>query len=292
MGLVLVLFLLLPLRASEPEPVSKPDVVTFAPAAPGDGPLLCLDLQLLIIRLAVEIGGPCHLIPPPPPPPPTTTTTTTSTTTTTAPPPPPPTTTTTTTTAPPPPPPLRVAPPTTTTTTTTAPPPPPPPPPPPLVRAPPAPQLSVSARFTPNPAVMGEPVTATLTVRNGGSETVPDVVLTDEVSASATVRSATTPGGTCAVAGRRVECRLGALAPGASATVDVHLLVEREPIASTVVQQISLGGAGQAVVVDRSLSALVESGVSPSRELLALPGPTVTLVAFVGFVLASGKAGS
>jgi uncharacterized repeat protein (TIGR01451 family) len=136
---------------------------------------------------------------------------------------------------------------------------------------------------------MGEPVTSTLTVRNDGSPAVADVLLTDEVSASAIVRSASTPHGTCAVGGRRVQCQLGALEPGGTTTVTIELMVEAEPISSSVVQQISLAGAGETVVVDRSLSALVESGVSPGKALLALPGPTVTLVAFVGFVLASGK---
>lgn len=149
------------------------------------------------------------------------------------------------------------------------------------------PQLSVSAVFAPNPALMGEPVTVTLTVHNDGAEAVPDVQLTDEVSASATVRSATSPTGACTVSGRQIRCQLGALEPGAVTTADVRLLVEAEPVSSTVIQRISLGGAGQTTVVDRSVSTLLASGESPGRDLLALPGPTVTLVAFVGFVLAS-----
>jgi hypothetical protein len=132
----------------------------------------------------------------------------------------------------------------------------------------------------PSPLVAGEAAIVVVTVRNDGAQVVDDVRLVDVLSAPVALRSASSPGGTCTVVGRRADCRLGRLAPGGLSTAELRVVVDREPGSRTVVQQISLGG------VDRSISTLVRSP-TPAGTLLDLPGPTVTLVAFLGFVLAS-----
>ena len=144
----------------------------------------------------------------------------------------------------------------------------------------------MNAAVAPAPPVAGEAATAVVTVGNDGEQAVDDVHLIDELSANAALRSASSPMGTCTVVGRRADCRLGRLAPGDLATVELRLVVDAAPASRTVVQRIGLGGGGQVEAVDRSVSTLVAADAAGDNGLLALPGPTVTLVTFVGFVLA------
>jgi uncharacterized repeat protein (TIGR01451 family) len=151
------------------------------------------------------------------------------------------------------------------------------------------PELAVTASVAPTPPVVGEMATVIVKVRNDGPEPVADVALGDELSPNAAVRSATSPAGTCTVAGRRADCVLGGLAPGETAVVEIRVLLDPASTSRTVVQHLSLGGNGYLQVSDRSVSTLVADEPPGPDPLLALPGPTVTLVAFVGFVLASGS---
>jgi uncharacterized repeat protein (TIGR01451 family) len=146
----------------------------------------------------------------------------------------------------------------------------------------------VTATVDPREPVPGEPAVVTVTVRNDGERPVPDLVLTDEVSASAAVRSAWSPAGDCAVSPGRASCPLGGLAPGDSVSAQVRLLLADEPATPAVVHRITLSAAaGGASVVDRSISTPIDPGPPSGAGLLALPGTTVTVIAFVGFVLAA-----
>lgn len=124
-------------------------------------------------------------------------------------------------------------------------------------------------------------------VRNDASETVHDVVMADELSPNTVLRSASSAAGSCTVANRRAECRFDRLGPGESATAELRLVLSDDPASHTVVQRISLGAGAQVDVADRSVSTLLAPPPPAEHPLLSLPGPTVTLVAFVGFVLAS-----
>jgi uncharacterized protein DUF11 len=272
---------------------ATPDEAARRPAAgnrtdAGQTPLeICIHVDVDgIVVVDVRIGGDCAppattttttTTPPPPPPPPPTTTTTAPppaevappTTTTTVPPPPPPppsTTTTTTTTVPP-------------TTTTTTPPPPRPP-------APPPPRLTARVSVAPDLPVPGQPAVTTITVRNDGGSPAPALTLVDEVSPGAAVRSATAPGGSCGTAGHRATCELGTVPAGGQTTAEVRLLLEAEPVSRTLVQRVTLSTGGTSEAGTAMASTLLAPGES-GPTLLALPGPTVTLVAFVGFVLAA-----
>ena len=295
--------LVVALALSQAGTSSDPDP-SRSPRSPHRVSFLCLQLDIhgnlvlidLDLGIVVDIGAIFGYPSCPPPPPTTTTTTTTMTTTTTTtlaptttttlpppppPPPPPPAPTTTTTTAPPPPPTTTTSTTLPPTTTTTLPPPPPPPPPPPA-------QLSVTATVKPSPPVPGQAASVVLLVRNDGAGTVRDVQLADDVSQVAALRSATSPAGPCRIAGRRATCPLGTLAPGEVVTAELRLLVDSAPASRTLLQHVSLSTGTEVSVTDRSVSALVGDPPSDRVPLTDLPGPTVTLVAFVGFVLASG----
>jgi hypothetical protein len=140
----------------------------------------------------------------------------------------------------------------------------------------------------PDPPVPGEPASVVLLVRNDGAGTVSGVQLIDDLSQAASLRSAISPAGPCQVAGRRATCPLGTLAPGELASAELRVLLDEAPSSRTLLQHISLSTGTQVAVTDRSVSALVASPETHRTPLTDLPGPTVTLVAFVGFVLASG----
>jgi hypothetical protein len=151
--------------------------------------------------------------------------------------------------------------------------------------------LTVTAAFNPLRPAKGQLATVSIEVRNTGEGPTVDLVMTDEVSRTTELRSATSPDGECTVAGRIVTCRLGRLDPGEVATVLVRVKVVEEPASSTLVQHISLstgGSTGNEVeLAERSFSALVDPGPPRGLALLDLPGPTVTLVALVTFVIAA-----
>jgi uncharacterized repeat protein (TIGR01451 family) len=132
----------------------------------------------------------------------------------------------------------------------------------------------------------GDPVTVTVAVRNDGGRPIAGVRLTHEPGPGATVRGASGPGGACAVVPRRATCPLGDVAAGATVAVRVRLLTDREPPGPALVQRITVSGAGRSELVARTVSTLVDRPPAGAR-LLDLPGPTVRLIAFVGFVLAA-----
>ncbi|MFE7404518.1 hypothetical protein [Isoptericola sp. NPDC057559] len=79
--------------------------------------------------------------------------------------------------------------------------------------------VSVAKTMSPDPAAVGQDVTATLAVRNDGPNTASDVTVTDPLPAGWTGVTATATAGTCTVDDGTVTCALGDLADGATATV-------------------------------------------------------------------------
>ncbi|MFE5292704.1 hypothetical protein ACFQ8T_11055 [Isoptericola sp. NPDC056618] len=79
--------------------------------------------------------------------------------------------------------------------------------------------VSVTKTMSPDPAAVGQDVTATLVVRNDGPNAATDVTVTDPVPAGWDGVTATSTAGTCSVAEGTVSCALGDLADGATATV-------------------------------------------------------------------------
>jgi uncharacterized repeat protein (TIGR01451 family) len=149
--------------------------------------------------------------------------------------------------------------------------------------------LAVTAIVSPDPPVPGEEATVTLSVRNIGDTVAEGVRLVDELPPGITVRSATSLAGACQTTVRRAECPLGSLAPGETVSVLVRLQLD-DSATGALVQHVVLSAGGQAQIVDRSISTLVSP---PARaDVLGVPGPMVTLIAFVGFVLAARSSSS
>ena len=85
----------------------------------------------------------------------------------------------------------------------------------------PAGKLVLSATDSPDPVAEGAPVTYAATVTNAGSTLASQVTVTYALSSLGVTGTASSSQGTCAITGRLVSCQLGALAPGASADVQV-----------------------------------------------------------------------
>jgi uncharacterized repeat protein (TIGR01451 family) len=82
----------------------------------------------------------------------------------------------------------------------------------------PAADLSLGKADAPDPVAPRDPLTYTLMATNHGPNAAPDAIVLDALPAGATFVSAS-PG--CTHAAGHVECALGALAPGESATVTI-----------------------------------------------------------------------
>jgi hypothetical protein len=146
--------------------------------------------------------------------------------------------------------------------------------------------LAVTALVAPARPAPGDSATVTVAVRNDGGRRAGRIRLAYEAGPGAAVRSASGPAAACTVAPRRATCALGDLAPGATVAVRVRLLTDREPPGPALLQRITVSGAGRSELVARTVSTLVDRPPAGAR-VLDVPGPTVRLIAFVGFVLAA-----
>ncbi|MCL2595824.1 MAG: NEW3 domain-containing protein, partial [Promicromonosporaceae bacterium] len=82
--------------------------------------------------------------------------------------------------------------------------------------------VSITKFMSPNPAPVGAPVTATLTVANAGPDPAAGVVVTDQIPAgwnNVTASVSPTTAGACTIAAGLVTCNLGTLAASATPVV-------------------------------------------------------------------------
>ena len=100
--------------------------------------------------------------------------------------------------------------------------------------------LSITASAAPNPAIVGEDLTYTLTVANAGPSNAPSVVVTDVIPAGSTFVSAAASQGTASEAAGVVTASLGTINSGAGATVTI---VVRPVSTGAQVNQASVSGA-------------------------------------------------
>ena len=79
--------------------------------------------------------------------------------------------------------------------------------------------VQITKQLTPSPALAGDLVTATLTVKNNGPDTATGVVVTDQIPAGWLNPTVTSPASLCDIAAGRLTCNLGNLANGAQVVV-------------------------------------------------------------------------
>jgi hypothetical protein len=86
---------------------------------------------------------------------------------------------------------------------------------------PPMANLSVTKSDAPDPVTVGQNLTYTINVTNGGPDPATGVVLTDTLPGNVTFVSANSSQGSCTRVGVTVTCNLGGLANGASASATI-----------------------------------------------------------------------
>ena len=123
--------------------------------------------------------------------------------------------------------------------------------------------LSLSKADAPDPVVVGELLTYTLTIDNGGPQDATGVQLTDTLPAGVTFESATPSQGSCSESSGTVSCSLGTLADEQSAGVEIEV---RPQSAGMVTNQASVTSD----VLDPDAgnnSASAETTVDPLADL-------------------------
>jgi uncharacterized repeat protein (TIGR01451 family) len=85
--------------------------------------------------------------------------------------------------------------------------------------------LALSKTTSPDPVIAGQQATSTITVHNNGPNAAENVHVRDVLPANVTFVSATPSTGSCTQASGTVDCALGTLANGATATVTVAVQV-------------------------------------------------------------------
>jgi uncharacterized repeat protein (TIGR01451 family)/CSLREA domain-containing protein len=92
----------------------------------------------------------------------------------------------------------------------------------------PAADLAISKAASTELLQVGEVMTFTLSVSNGGPDTAQAVNVSDDVPANFTINTAAATAGSCAVTGQSVSCDLGDLASGGTAGVEVGVTAVTE----------------------------------------------------------------
>ncbi|MGI8904928.1 MAG: DUF11 domain-containing protein [Candidatus Sumerlaeaceae bacterium] len=84
--------------------------------------------------------------------------------------------------------------------------------------------LEVIKTDSPDPAIVGQPLTYTITATNVGTTSATGVLVTDTLPGSVTFVSATSTGGTCSRNGQKVTCTLGTLQPGENDIITIQVI--------------------------------------------------------------------
>ncbi len=127
--------------------------------------------------------------------------------------------------------------------------------------------LVVTHVATPTTLNLGDAADFTITVRNTGPSTATNVQLSDDLPAGTTLISRTTSQGTCAAGGDPLVCSLGALAPGATATIVVRLRVDTGAGAVFTAAATATATEYEPTPADNAASAAVSTGAAADLRL-------------------------
>jgi len=128
--------------------------------------------------------------------------------------------------------------------------------------------LAITQTDSPDPTVPGSPVTYTLTVTNNGPGPAAAVEVSEGLTISASVDSATPSQGSCTLLAFGVHCDLGDLARSATATVQI---VGTPSVAGTLTSNSDVSGARADPVSDNN-TAMVQTTVFECP----FPAPSIT----------------
>ncbi len=141
--------------------------------------------------------------------------------------------------------------------------------------------VEITQSDSPDPALTGQPLTYTATVKNNGPDGATGVVFTDNLPPGVTFVSATSPQGLCNEASGTVTCNLGGVANGETATVQVTVKPQA-PVSLTNNASVSANEADTNSSNDTSVQSTT---VDPTADLkitksgapdLVLAGQTLT----------------
>ncbi len=124
--------------------------------------------------------------------------------------------------------------------------------------------LSVAIADQPDPVAIGGYLTNTITVANSGPTAATGVTATNFLPASVTFVSATASPGSCVLVGSRVECAVGTLAGGATATIRV---VTAANAAGQITNLVTVGRAEADAYAGNNSAAAVTTVAVPSLSI-------------------------
>jgi uncharacterized repeat protein (TIGR01451 family) len=134
--------------------------------------------------------------------------------------------------------------------------------------------LTVTVTAVPDRVVVGQELTYTIVVTNGGPNTATGVIVTDTLTAGAAFVTATTTQGAVSESGGVVTATLGTLAPGATATVTI---IVQPTAAGSLTNVARVAGDQPNSDPANGVSAPVVTPVDP------VAGPPVTVLALQRF---------
>ncbi|MGH3998561.1 MAG: hypothetical protein ACRDTJ_13995, partial [Pseudonocardiaceae bacterium] len=137
----------------------------------------------------------------------------------------------------------------------------------------------VAKADSPDPVLVSDHLTYTITVNNAGQGDATDVTLTDTLPASGITFVSVSPSGSCGESGGTVDCDLGDLASGANATVTI---VVKPTATGTLTNSVTVESAetdenpdNNTDTEDTTVSELLCNGLVPTR--VGTPGNDVLL---------------
>jgi uncharacterized repeat protein (TIGR01451 family) len=148
--------------------------------------------------------------------------------------------------------------------------------PPPLSEA----DLSIAVADAPDPVVAGNDLTYTLTVTNNGPAAATGVTGSDALPAGVTFKSTSSSQGSCEGTGSSVTCTLGALAPSATATVQI---VVTPTVVGAITNTVSVRADQPDPSTANNVATAVTTVLPPASGAdLAITTVTVPRLVFVG----------